>query len=82
MNKAFKVIDLVSQGRAVQSLVRGWPEEQIIEWLRHQGQLESLPEFNGNKAYSFRSPTGIAAAFFLIDDEFTFIGDNALFRPR
>jgi hypothetical protein len=82
MNQPFNVIDLISQGRAVQSLVRGWPEEQIIEWLRQQGQLESLPEFDGKKAYSFRSPAGIIAAFFLIDDEFTFIGDNTLFRPR
>jgi hypothetical protein len=82
MNQAFKVIDLVSQALAVTSHVRGWSAEQIIDWLAHQGQVESMPEFCGKKAYSFCSREGITAHFFLDEDEFTFIGDNTLFRPR
>ena len=82
MDQSFKVIDLVSQSLAVSSHVRGWSAQQIVDWLGHQGELDSLPEFLGRKAYSFRSTAGITAHFFLVNDEFTFIGDNTLFRPK
>jgi hypothetical protein len=79
----FVVIDLVSQASAVARHVRGWSTNQILAWLRRQGELESRPSIIlGRETYFFRSGSGFTAAFFLDGEEFTFISDNTAFRPK
>jgi len=82
-SSSFRVVDLISQAKAVSSHVQGWSSDRILKWLRAQGSLESdttvLPE---KQTYFFRSDIGREAVFWLDGDEFTFIGDNTTFRPE
>ena len=77
----FVVIDLFSQGRAVQRHVRDWPKHEVLTWLRHWGTLNSwqLPGFP--ETYAFHSWCGAVTNFILEDGAFTFLGDNVIALP-
>ena len=78
----FVVVDLASQAGAVSRFVRGWSEEQVLTWLSQRGELVGFTDSLGNKLYSFSSRIGFQVSFFLEGDQFTFIGDNTMWRPR
>jgi hypothetical protein len=78
----FAVIDLASQASAVAAHVRGWTKDQILAWLSESGTVTPLPEVCGNETYLFGSGIGAEVAFFLNQDQFTFIGDNTTWRPK
>lgn len=79
----FLIIDLVSQAYAVQQHVRGWRTADILEWLGRQGELTRHQEdFYGKEVYRFENPTGFSCGFYLDGDQFTFFGDNTLWRPK
>ncbi len=80
MRADFHLIDLVSQAREVQSLLRGASAESKIEWLAARGSVEPVPKLRGfPQTYSFESPENIRCAFFFNGDEFVFVGDHTTF---
>jgi hypothetical protein len=77
----FIVIDLVSQGLAVERHVQGWPKDEILGWLSQQGRLESDADLFGRTLYFFTSGADRRATFYLDDGQFLFMGDHRTFRP-
>jgi hypothetical protein len=59
----FVVVDLYSQRREVENHVRGWPEEQVLNWLSGFGEVDELklPMLAG--LYRFRSVVGSVTLF-------------------
>ncbi len=77
----FVVIDLFSQGRAVQRHVLHWPKDEVLTWLRHWGTLDSLQHPGFPETYIFRAWCGCRIPFHLEDGIFTFLGDHAIAVP-
>ena len=78
----FIVMNLASQAEAVAGHVRGWPKEHILHWLGQQGELVKLENVSEGEVFSFRSWVGFEVKFFLEGDQFTFLGDNTVWKPR
>jgi hypothetical protein len=80
MHTDFHLIDLVSQARKVQLLLRGASTEKKIEWLAARGSLEPIPKMQRfPQTYWFESPLNIRCAFFFDGDEFVFLGYHTTF---
>jgi hypothetical protein len=76
----FQLIDLVSQGAAVQSHLKGVPVDEKLAWLAARGRVLACPSIKGfPQAYMFESRAGVTCSFFFRDDRFVFIGDNTTF---
>ena len=80
--ESFVLIDLISQGSAVERHICGWPKDQILEWLDRHGNLRSRTDIYGKEIYTFESAVGRDASFYLDGDRFVFIGDHTTFRPK
>ncbi len=65
----FVLVDLFSQLDAVNLHTRGWGQDQILEWLRHFGQVESLSDISIGASHVFRSPCGLETPFALSDTD-------------
>lgn len=79
----FAVIDLISQGRAVQRLLNGMPLHEKLAWLAVHGKLSAASSREGfPQAYYFESNIGLCCCFFFQGDDLFFIGDNTTFRPN
>ena len=81
-HESFVLIDLISQGSAVERHICGWPKNQILKWLERHGSLRSWIDIYGNEVYHFESAVGRAVSFYLDGDRFVFIGDHTTFRPK
>lgn len=77
----FVVIDLFSQGRAVQRHVQGWAKEDVLAWLRHWGTLEGWQYLDFPVTYAFRAWCGTVTHFSLEGGVFTFYGDHCVALP-
>lgn len=77
----FIVLDLFSQGRAVQQHVQGWSKDEVLTWLRRWGTLSSWQLRDFPETHSFRSHCGMVANFIFEDGLFTFLGDHHLVDP-
>ena len=75
----FQLIDLVSQREAVRQHLKGWPVDDIIEWIAARGEL-SQRIILGRETYFFESAVGRQAAFFFDGNEIVFLGDHTTFR--
>lgn len=84
MSDAFFLLDLVSQGAAVQRILAGRTEEEKLAWIRARGALATLPGHRGDggRLYRFESTTGQWCCFFFRDDQIVFLGDNSTFTPH
>jgi hypothetical protein len=78
----FTLIDLISQAKAVQSLLRGKSAEKKIEWLAAHGSIELKPkqQHNERQCFWFESRIKMNCCFFLDDEEFAFIGEGTTFK--
>ena len=70
---SFVIINLISQAAAFQRFTTGWTEEQILDYLRRQGELEWLSYLPGKKVYRFVSGVGFTASFFFDEGKFRFL---------
>jgi hypothetical protein len=76
----FQLIDLKSQGAAVQRLLRGSSLSDKLAWLSSRGELVEVPPQVGfPQAYRFESRQGLICLFYLREDEFVFIGDHTTY---
>lgn len=84
MHTTFHLVDLVSQGGAVQSLLRGRSAVEKLEWLSTRGTLTPKPKSHPDErqTYWYETPMGHSCAFFLNGDEFVFIGDHTTFTVQ
>lgn len=81
MNGVFHLLDLVSQGRAVERHLIGLAASEKLEWLSARGKLKPKSKeypFE-EQSYSFESVTGRKCFFFFKNDNFVFIGDHTTF---
>jgi len=81
-HESFALVDLISQGLAVERHIYGWSQDQILAWLKRQGKLRSWVDIYGKEVYHFESAFGCEASFLLDGARFVFIGDHTTFRPR
>jgi hypothetical protein len=81
MSDAFHLVDLTSQGAAVERLLRGRRSQEKSDWLAGCGQLERVAvEFrNAKPTYRFVSTIGMESVFFFDRDKFVFVGDHTTF---
>ncbi|WP_431952845.1 hypothetical protein [Nocardia lijiangensis] len=83
MSTAFALIDLFSQGRAVERVLAGRRDEDKVAWLAQRGSL--VPIETNDRAtvavYRFRSTVGLEAVFFLRQSRFVFMGDHCIAAP-
>jgi hypothetical protein len=79
---SFMVIDLISQGSALQKFTQGWSEAAILSLLKAHGILEEFTDTFGNQVFHFLSPIGLNAIFYLRGNRFTFILDNTTYQPK
>ena len=77
----FVLIDLFSQGRAVQRYVRAWSKVEVLVWLQHWGRLDRWQHPGFPETYVFHSWCGQVTAFILEDETFTFLGDHTVVFP-
>jgi hypothetical protein len=83
MSGSFALLDLISQGVAVQRFLKGVPAEQKLAWIGSHGRLHEIvfsthvPE--RRPVYCFESRVGLEAKFFIDGDELVFIGDHTTF---
>jgi hypothetical protein len=89
MNHApFIIINLLSQSIAVGRYVKGWPKDEILQWLVQRGQLTVYPlpplpnNISNDIYYEFISRLGFSTNFFLDDDQFTFILQHTTYQPK
>jgi hypothetical protein len=81
--RPFVLIDLWSQARFIPEEIRGWTEEQFIQWLERFGAVEriELPALYETHCY-FRSVCGPCSTFRISATEgLVLIGDHFLMRP-
>jgi hypothetical protein len=82
---AFHLIDLVTQCRAVEYVLAGRSDEEIIAWLSRHGSVAPLFEAHryprAKQVFLFRSAVGMEISFFLDQGCFVFVGDHTTFRP-
>jgi hypothetical protein len=78
----FPLIDLISQAKAVQSLLHGKSAEKKIEWLSAHGSIVLKPkqQQDEQQCFWFESTIKVNCCFFLDDEEFVFIGDGTTFK--
>jgi phage-related protein len=81
LNTNFQLIDLASQAGAVQKLLEGKTETEIVAWISQQGQIEPIPKTNPEykQVYRFTSQLAIEALFFFHDGKLAFISDHTAF---
>jgi hypothetical protein len=81
MSKPFHLLDLISQGLAVQQLLRGYSHEEKVAWLAAHGRIEErkLTRAVAQRVYEFESHVGRSCIFFIDGDEFVFFGDHTTF---
>ncbi len=76
----FHLVDLVSQGAAVQRYLRGWSLPEKLEWLAAHGKLEAIPQLPGYpQSYIFESDVGLSCFFFIRGDQFFFNENHTTF---
>ncbi len=80
----FHLIDLVSQGAAVERILKGKPKEYWIEWLLERGKVTMMKREDPSwpETYFFESMNGLECTFSIIDYEFHFVGDHYYFKSR
>jgi hypothetical protein len=80
----FHLIDLVSQARAVQALLRGRSDDEKLSWLASHGSIEPKRKVSVDERQSFWfvSRLGVECCFFLDGDEFVFLGDHTTFMVK
>jgi hypothetical protein len=78
----FPLIDLISQAKAVQSLLHGKSAEEKIEWLFAHGSIVLKPKQQQDERqyFWFESTIKVNCCFFLDDEEFVFIGNGITFK--
>jgi hypothetical protein len=81
MLNGFQLLDLPSQAPAVQRLLTGRPDEEKLAWLGAHGKLAHIPTGvpGAHQVYTFESSVGLKCCFFLVGDEFVFIGDHTTY---
>jgi hypothetical protein len=80
MSRSFCLIDLVSQGAAVQRHLKGLSLDEKLAWLAARGKLVALRRFKDfPQTYAFESDVGFDCSFFIRGDMIVFIGDNTTF---
>ena len=80
MSVGFQLIDLESQGAAVQRLLRGRSLPDKLAWLSSRGELVTVPQLVGfPQVYRFASREGLICVFYLREDEFVFVGDHTTY---
>lgn len=81
MSATFHLVDLISQGRAVERHLAGLPTKEKLEWLSTRGKLAAkAKEYSfEEQSYSFESSTGRLCHFFFEGDRLVFIGDHTTF---
>ena len=79
----FHLINLVSQGAAVQKLLEGMTQDEKLSWFANHGRIEEMqmstfhPE--QKRVYQFESAIGIETRFFFDGDMLVFMGDHTTF---
>ncbi len=77
----FIIIDLKSQGYAIEQFVKGWDKDIILKWLSTKGSLEVYYDNTINtEIYYFETIFGFRLIFILDDDQFTGIGSHYIFK--
>ena len=64
----FALIDLDAQADAFARHVQGWKAEDVLELMRKYGEVRVIPMPHADKAYSFRSSSGIQTGFRFTDE--------------
>ena len=84
MSGTFHLLDLWSQGLAVQRLLAGRRADEKLAWLAAHGVLSRThtPVPNARPTYRFVSYIGMECLFFIDGDEFVFIGDHTTYTAR
>ncbi len=81
MTNEFHLLDLPSQGNAVERLLTGCSAEEKLAWLSACGEISRVPIRlpNSRPIYRFVSTIGMECVFFIDDDKFVFIGDHTTY---
>jgi len=81
MNSTFRLVDLVSQAAAVQSLLRGKSIDEKLAWLTANGTLAPKPRAHPDErqTYWYETPLGSTCAFFWEEDTLVFVGNHTTF---
>ena len=84
MSSDFHLLDLPSQGFAVQRLLKGLSSEEKLAWLAARGELSEVPISLPNvpPTYRFVSTIGMECLFFIVGDNLAFIGDNTTYAAK
>ena len=85
----FYLIDLISQVYAVETLLAGKLEADILNWLGKKGEVKEWKTLSSQfrTVYEFRSYFEIRSnicfksVFYIRNRQFIFIGDHTTFRP-
>lgn len=80
----FHLVDLISQGRAVERLLAGHTTDAKLGWLALRGTVYTHPTTSPDwrQVYTFESHVGRRATFFFNGDTFVFFGDHSTFTAR
>jgi hypothetical protein len=81
MDYGFHLIDLVSQARAVGSLLRDRSPKDKIAWLAERGTLNARPKLHQDERqiYHFESSLGFECIFFLDGETLVFLMHHTTF---
>lgn len=85
----FHLIDLISQCFAVERVLAGLDEDEMVSWVASRGDLTRVPKFRpDDEAFRrqrqlcrFVSTLNLECVFFIDDGQFVFLGDHSTFRP-
>jgi hypothetical protein len=85
MATRFHLIDLVTQCHAVERVLAGRSDAEIIAWLSQHGAVAPFSDTRqgprARQVFLFRSAVGMEISFFLGEGCFVFVGDHTTFRP-
>ena len=85
MASTFHLIDLVTQCHAVERVLAGRSDAEIIAWLSQHGSVVPFSDTRqhprARQVFLFRSAVGMEIGFFLDKGRFIFVGDHTTFRP-
>jgi outer membrane murein-binding lipoprotein Lpp len=84
MSDSFAVLDLSSQGIAVQQRLAKLPEAEKVAWLGRHGSITAIPKhrIDARQCYRFESVVGLECVFFIDGDDLVFIGDHTTYTAR
>jgi hypothetical protein len=73
----FTLVDLYNQRKEVIEYVRGWNENEIVEWMQQYGSVSEIESSFADNLFKFTSVSGVETPFRISETD-----ELVVYHPR